>query len=73
MILFRIVHYVTAHTDESVFVISSWTNQLLGEPSRTIAEYKDGTWRNVGNMTVYRHGHRSIQLGSTVMVVGGSK
>ena len=37
----------------------------------TIAEYKDGNWKNVGNLAQARYGHGAITSGSITMVVGG--
>ena len=38
----------------------------------TIAEYKDGIWKNVGNPAQARSYHGAITPGSVTMVVGGS-
>ena len=45
-----------------------------GSPSytSTIAEYKDGIWKAVGNLAQARRYHGAITSGSTTMVVGGS-
>ena len=68
--IFRISHYATASTDESVYIIGGY---IAGSPSytSTIAEYKDGDWKNVGNLAQGRHAHGAITSGSTTMVVGG--
>ena len=62
--------YATAKTDESVYIIGGYT---LGRPdrSRTIAEYKDGSWSHVGDLIENRYNHNAIQLGSSVMIFGG--
>ena len=63
---------MTAHTDESVFIIGGRQyGRGVHVPTRTIAEYKDGRWSNVGNLVQARAGHKAITLGSTVMIVGG--
>jgi len=51
-------------------IIGGWTK---GSPSRTstIAEYKDGNWKNIGNLAQARSGHGAITLGSVTMVAGG--
>ena len=40
-------------------------------PSSTIAEYKDGNWKNIGNLAQARAGHGAITSGSVTMVAGG--
>ena len=68
--IFRISDYATASTSDSVLIIGGLTR---GSPSRTstIAEYKDGNWKNVGNLAQARYGHGAITSGSVTMVVGG--
>ena len=66
----RISYYATASTIESVLIIGG----LIGSPpsySSTIAEYKDGSWKNIGNLAQARHGLGAITSGSVTMVVGG--
>ena len=64
------MYYATASTDESVYIIGGYT---AGSPGQTslIAEYKDGNWKNDGNLAQSRHLHGAISSGSTTMVVGG--
>ena len=68
---FRISYYATAQTDESVLIIGGYT---YGSPSRisTIAEYKDGNWKNIGNLAQARRGHSAITSGSVTMVASGN-
>ena len=70
-LVFRISFYATASTDESVYIIGGYTN---GSPSyiSTIAEYKDGNWKNAGNLAQARYYPSAITSGFTAMVVGGS-
>ena len=44
-----------------------------GSPGRSsiIAEYKDESWENVGNLAQARNMHSAINFGSAIMVVGG--
>jgi len=72
LFLFRIAYYATASTSDSVLIIGGYDN-YYGSPSytSTIAEYKDGNWKNVGNLAQARHGHGAIKSGSITMVVGG--
>jgi len=51
-------------------IIGGYTN---GSPylTSTIAEYKNGNWKNVGNLAQARNGHGAITSGSITMVVGG--
>ena len=67
---FRISWYATASTSESVLIIGGYTN---GSPfyTSTIAEYKDGSWKNIGNLAQARRAHGAITSGSITMVVGG--
>ena len=37
----------------------------------TIAEFKNGNWKKVGDLAQARMSHGAITLGSTIMVVGG--
>ena len=62
--------YASASTSDSVLIIGGFT---AGSPdyTSTIAEYKDGNWKNVGNLAQARYRHRAITSGSITMVVGG--
>ena len=46
----------------------------MGNPNRssTLAQYKDGSWRNIGNMNQNRDSHKAITLGSVAMIIGGN-
>ena len=65
---FRILNYATASTSESVLIIGGDTGTSY---TSTIAEYKNGIWKNVGNLMQARYGHGAITSGSITMVVGG--
>ena len=67
-LIFRIAFYATASTSESVLIIGGYNG---GSYISTIAEYKDGSWKNVGNLAQARHAHGAITSGSSTMVVGG--
>ena len=69
----RIAFYATASTDESVFIIGGHTGGWSSGWGRSsiIAEYKDGSWTNIGNLAQGRHAHGAITSGSITMVVGG--
>ena len=69
--IFSFHYYATAKTDESVFIIGGYNAYVSPSFRRTVAEYKDGSWRNVGNTIDHRYGHKTITLGSTVMIFGG--
>ena len=75
VIFLRIAFYATASTDESVFIIGGhtggWGHTGRWGRSSIIAEYKDGSWRNVGNLAQGRNTHSAINFGSAIMVVGG--
>ena len=68
--IFSFSYYATASTSESVLIIGGYT---CGNPPKTsiVAEYKNGNWKNVGNLTKALEGHGAITLGSITMVVGG--
>ena len=70
-LIFRISNYATAATRESVLIIGGYTG---GSPSvtSTIAEYRDGNWKNVGDLAQSRSSHGAITSGSITMVVGGN-
>ena len=76
LILFRIAYYATASTIDSVLIIGGYDNYYGPSDGQsytsTIAEYKDGNWKNVGNLAQARHGHGAITSGSITMVVGGN-
>lgn len=44
-----------------------------GSPTRTstIAQYKDGSWKNIGNLAQARQTHGAITSTSITIVVGG--
>ena len=69
--IFSFSYYATASTSESVLIIGGYT--AFQSYTSTIAEYKDGTWKNVGNLMQARYGHGAISdtSGSITMVVGG--
>ena len=72
---FRITNYATTSTEESVLIIGGITNGSPGTNGRiisTIAEYKNGSWKNVGNLAQARDSHSAITLGSVTMIVGGA-
>ena len=62
--------YASASTSDSVLIIGGFT---AGSPdyTSTIAEYKDGNWKNVGNLAQARRSHGAITSGSITMIVGG--
>ena len=68
--IFRIVEYATASTEESVLIMGGNTGV---QPYRTstIAQYKDGSWKNIGNLAQARQTHGAITSASVTMVVGG--
>ena len=70
-IYFRISYYATASTGQNVLIIGGYTYSSLYPRTTTIAEYKYGNWKNVGNLAQGRHGHGAITSGSVTMVVGG--
>ena len=76
-IILRISRYATVSTDESVYVIGGYTGNPNEDgyvppmKSSVIAEYRDGSWNNIGNFVQGRDYHSAILLGSSIMIVGG--
>ena len=70
-LILRISNYATASTRESVLIIGGYTD---GSPAytSTIAEFKNESWKNVGDLTQSRSSHGAISSGSITMVVGGN-
>ena len=75
VIRFRIAHYGTVSTDESVLIIGGITGYTDNKPDYTsvIAEYKDESWKNVGNLVHGRCYHSAITSEYVTMVVGGQQ
>ena len=70
--IFRISHYATSSTDESVYIIGGYSPGVpVDYFTSTIAEYKNGNWKNVGDLAQARHAHGAITSGSITMVLGG--
>ena len=70
---FRISHYATTSTEESVYIIGGFTyDSSTGNKTPVIAEYKNDQWYNVGSLKQSRHAHGAITSGSFTMVIGGS-
>ena len=68
----RISFYGTASTDESVLILGGRISQKSPAFTTTIAEYKNGSWKNIGNLVQARQHHSSITSGSITMTVGGN-
>ena len=69
---FRIGWYSTTSTDESVFIIggTDMSGSSYFEIS-TIAEYKNGKWRKIGNMAQARRSSIAYIFGSSMKIIGG--
>ena len=57
--------YSTASTSEAAYIIGGRYTENI------IAEYKDGSWRQMGTLAKGRGWHGSITLENAVMVIGG--
>ena len=69
---FRIYWYSTTSTDESVFIIGGTSGDYPSTVElSTIAEYKDGKWRKIGNMAHGRRRSISYIFGSSMKIIGG--
>ena len=76
-LLFSIAYYATTSTKESVYILGGFNNDLNTSRSTSIiAEYKNGQWFNVGNLSQIKYGHGAITFdhysGAITMVLGGS-
>ena len=75
--IFRIAFFATVSTDDSVYVIGGFTGHPTEDGyvspmySSVIAEYRDGSWNNMGNFVQARNVHGAMLLGSSIMIVGG--
>ena len=66
-----IYYYSTAATDEAAYIIGGIQDKGSSGYSRTIAEFKNGLWRQLGDLAQGRHGHGSISVGQQTIIVGG--
>lgn len=70
--ILRIRSYATISTDDSVLVIGG--EQGAGYSytfSSVVAEYKDGSWNNIGNLARPTAHHRAMRSGSNILILGG--
>ena len=58
--------YSTASTSEAAYIIGGRYTMNI------IAEFKDGSWRQMGTLKKGRYFHGSIKLGNDVMIIGGA-
>ena len=67
--MLRKIHwYSSAATEEAAYIIGGNQGSTC---SPTIAEFKNGQWRKLGDLTQGRQVHGSISIGQLTMVVGG--
>ena len=64
--------YSTASTDDAAYIIGG-ENGGDGRPGdqKTIAEFRNNQWRNLGSLTTGRRYHGSITNGRDTMIIGG--
>ena len=67
---FRISHYATTNTEDSVYIIGGYTG---GSPltTSTIAKYKNDIWTIAGNLKQGRSTHGAINVKGRTMIIGG--
>ena len=58
-------HYSTTSTSKAAYLIGGAQTKEL------IAEFKNDSWRQLGNLTKGRYKHGSITLGTEAMIIGG--
>ena len=75
MFNFRIQDYDTVSTDDSVLIIGGATggSGTIAYELSVVAEYKDGSWSNIGNLARPRHNFRATKFGSKIMILGGNE
>ena len=67
---FRISHYATTNTEDSVYVIGGFTEGSLRRTS-TIAKYKNDIWTIAGNLKQGRSSHGAITVKGRTIIIGG--
>ena len=67
--LFRIYSYSVISTPISVIYFGGFHNDE--GPNDIVAEYKNLEWTRLGTLATGRYGHRTIQMGSKIYVMGG--
>ena len=67
---FRITHYATASTEQSVYIIGCLTNSSPYRSS-TIAKYSDGFWSEPGSLKRVRSDHGAITIEERTIIIGG--
>ena len=67
--MLRKIHwYSSTATEEAAYIIGGSHGS---DYSTTIAEFKNGQWRKLGDLTQGRQVHGSISIGRQTMIVGG--
>ena len=62
--------YATTSTDSSVFVIGGFSGLSV---LSTVAEYKNGGWRKVGDLIQPRASSVAFIVGSSIKIMGGKE
>ena len=66
--------YGTTSTASAAYIIGGGIygrNGVFGKASR-IAEYRNGEWRNIGRLSMFKREISSISYGDEVMIIGGN-
>ena len=67
--MLRKIHwYSSTATEEAAYIIGGSQGS---DYSTTIAEFKNGQWRKLGDLTQGRRAHGSISTDRQTMIVGG--
>ena len=67
--ILRIRYYSTVSTDDAVLVIGGDFGS--GSITSIVAEYKDGSWSNIGNLGQPTGALRAMRSGSNILILGG--
>lgn len=67
--IFRIGYYETVSTDDAVLVIGGDLGS--GRFTSIVAEYKDGSWNDIGNLARPTAQHKAMRSGSNILILGG--
>ena len=68
-LILRIGYYSTVSTDDGVLVIGGDQGSLTW--TSVVAEYKDESWTNIGNLARPTAQHKAMRSGSNILILGG--
>ena len=57
--------------EDRVILLGGYTDGGQGESVKTISQYKQDSWSQIGELKLPRRGHNSILIGNEILLVGG--